>query len=85
MKTFRIPELFVKIIFEFIKFEYQMAEIRLVRNQNYDIDEPFDSPNYRRVRMLGNIKDYLERLLTNKKERRNEDQEVFTWYNKRSS
>jgi len=84
MKTYRIPELFIKVIYEFIKWEYQMSEIRLIRNQNHEVDEPYDSPNYKRVRMLGEIKVYLERLLTNNKERRNDDnQEVFNWFERR--
>lgn len=83
MNTVRVPRKFIKIILEFIRWEYQMSEIRLLRNSNNEIDEPYDSPNYRHVRMLGEVKDYMERLLNPTKERRSERQEIFTWYEHR--
>jgi len=84
MKTYRIPELFIKVIFELMRWECQMSEIRLIKDKHNEIDEPYDSPNYRRLRMLREVRDYLDRLLTNSKERRNgSSQEVFSWYDRR--
>ncbi len=81
--TIRVPRHYLKVMLEFTKWEYVMNELRLERNYDNRIIEPYDSPNYQRVRMLGDIINELEVLLHIKKRERCEKQEVFDWYERR--